>query len=154
MFLVSNYPQVPIVTTNPATDSARQQAVTHAPVVPPKEADKSASERALDPEHERIAEYGKPLKRRSNPQEDQQEDAQDSSEQKGGSGFDFELWQPPTFDRPSANREMAKPISRYKQNHPVSQLSDGEYQRFTQVLSRYYQQRAFPVEPPAFQGRA
>lgn len=148
MFLVSNYPQVPIVTTNPATDDLRQQALARAPVVPPGQAEKSASERALDPEHDavQLARDGK-LKRRNDEGEESREESPEQQHQKGGL---FELWRPPTFERPGVRRQAGGALTR-ENDSPSLALSDSEYQRFTRILHRHYSQVARPAEPPAFQ---
>ncbi|WP_028109399.1 hypothetical protein [Ferrimonas futtsuensis] len=148
MFLVSNYPQVPIVTTNPATDDLRQQTLARAPVVPPREAEKSASERALDPEHDavQLARDGK-LKRRNADDEESREESPEQQQQRGGL---FELWRPPTFDRPGVRRQGTGATHRESGAHSL-ELSDNEYQRFTLILHRHYSQVARPAEPPTFQ---
>ncbi|TKB47630.1 hypothetical protein FCL40_15580 [Ferrimonas sediminicola] len=149
MFLVSNYPQVPIVTTNPATDDVRQQALARAPVVPPREAERSASERALDPEHDpvQIPSGGRLKRRQAEGEEPREESSQPEHQAKGGV---FELWRPPTFDRPGVRRQESGLAPRTGA-HPSVELSDNEYQRFTRILHRRYSQVARPAEPPAFQ---
>ncbi|WP_417348147.1 hypothetical protein [Ferrimonas sp.] len=151
MFLVSNYPQVPIVTTNPATDDLRQQALARAPVVPAREAEKSASERALDPEHDAVQlPGGSKLKRRDAEGEEPREESPEQQHQKAGL---FELWRPPTFDRPGVRRQGTGVVPR-ESGSPSLELSDNEYQRFTRILHRHYSQVARPAEPPTFQTNA
>ncbi|SDK15241.1 hypothetical protein SAMN04488540_12031 [Ferrimonas sediminum] len=153
MFLVSNYPQVPIVTTNPATDDVRQQELARAPVVPPREADKSASERALDPEHDRINQQksGK-LKRRHSDEDSSGEEGQ--QQHPSQSRPQFEIWRPPTFARPGVSRQGGDGSGPRVDAHPAAHLNDTDYQRFTRVIKRFYTQVAQPAEPSAFQVNA
>ncbi|MGL5489556.1 MAG: hypothetical protein ACRDC6_25270, partial [Shewanella sp.] len=55
MLLVSNYPQVPLATTNVATDSARVDNQLKPVVIPPQAATKGHEERAFNPQNERTA---------------------------------------------------------------------------------------------------
>ncbi|MFQ6372332.1 hypothetical protein [Shewanella sp. YIC-542] len=55
MQLVSNYPQVPLATSNPATDAARIEGQQRPPVIPPQQPAKGHEERAFNPQHERTA---------------------------------------------------------------------------------------------------
>ncbi|MCU7994269.1 hypothetical protein L5L55_05780 [Shewanella glacialipiscicola] len=56
MLVVSNYPQVPLATTNVATDSARVDNQLKPVVIPPQAATKGHQERAFNPQNERTAE--------------------------------------------------------------------------------------------------
>ncbi|BFL86229.1 hypothetical protein LFREDSHE_46790 [Shewanella baltica] len=55
MLVVSNYPQVPLATTNVATDSARVDNQLKPVVIPPQAATKGHEERAFNPQNERTA---------------------------------------------------------------------------------------------------
>ena len=56
MLVVTNYPNVPISTSNVATDSARTDNQQRPPVLPPPQASKGHEERAFNPQNERTAE--------------------------------------------------------------------------------------------------
>ena len=55
MLVVTNYPNVPIATTNAATDAARTDNLQRPPVIPPQEASKGHNERPFNSQHERTA---------------------------------------------------------------------------------------------------
>ncbi|ABM01709.1 hypothetical protein SHAM105786_13275 [Shewanella amazonensis] len=55
MLVVTNYPQVPLATSNVATDSARVENQQRPPIVPPPQLTKGHEERAFNPQHERTA---------------------------------------------------------------------------------------------------
>ncbi|EGT3626188.1 hypothetical protein FAP94_07275 [Morganella morganii] len=55
MLVVSNYPQVPLATSNVATDSARVDNQLKPVVIPPQAATKGHEERAFNPQNERAA---------------------------------------------------------------------------------------------------
>ncbi|WOT05410.1 hypothetical protein [Shewanella youngdeokensis] len=76
MQVVTHYPNVPLSTSNVATDSARTDNQQRPPVVPPSQASKGHEERAFNPQHERTAEQANTTKLR---------DAVHSKQQ-GGSG--------------------------------------------------------------------
>ncbi|ABV89324.1 hypothetical protein [Shewanella pealeana] len=55
MLVVTNYPNVPIATSNAATDSARTDSQQRPPIIPPQQPTKGHEERAFNPQHERTA---------------------------------------------------------------------------------------------------
>jgi len=55
MLVVTHYPQVPLATSNAATDAARVENQQRPPIIPPSEPTKGHEERAFSPEHERTA---------------------------------------------------------------------------------------------------
>ena len=63
MLVVTNYPNVPIATTNAATDAARTDNLQRPPVIPPQEMTKGHDERPFNPKHERTAEQADVLAR-------------------------------------------------------------------------------------------
>ncbi|MCE9680152.1 hypothetical protein LZP69_13355 [Shewanella sp. AS1] len=56
MLVVTNYPQVPLATTNAATESVRVENQQRPPIIPAPQLAKSNEERAFNPQHERTAE--------------------------------------------------------------------------------------------------
>ncbi|NRD72259.1 hypothetical protein HQQ94_03190 [Shewanella sp. VB17] len=63
MLVVTNYPNVPIATTNVATDAARTDNQQRPPILPPQELTKGHNERAFNPQHERTAQQADVLAR-------------------------------------------------------------------------------------------
>lgn len=84
MLLVSNYPQVPLATTNVATDSARVDNQLKPVVIPPQAATKGHEERAFNPQNERTADQAQQQARlleHSQQQVQQKQQQQQSSQQ-------------------------------------------------------------------------
>ncbi|MFB2673770.1 hypothetical protein ACE02S_12430 [Shewanella xiamenensis] len=83
MLLVSNYPQVPLATTNVATDSARVDNQLKPVVIPPQAATKGHEERAFNPQNERTADQAQQQARllEQNQQQVQDKQQQQSSQQ-------------------------------------------------------------------------
>ncbi|GAA4891419.1 hypothetical protein [Ferrimonas pelagia] len=147
MFLVSHFPQVPIATSNPATEQAAKEAQHRPPISRPEALEKSTAERALDPKHEQAR-----VERRD-PDGGEQSQSQSQSER-----------QPPKRHRKETLKELldqARPLLRRPGQvrqpseldfpyHPAVELSADEYARFAQVVDRFYRRVAKPQVPPAF----
>ena len=86
MLVVSNYPQVPLATTNVATDTARVDNQLKPVVIPPQAATKGHEERAFNPQNERTAEQAQQQARlleHSQQQIQEKQQQQQSSQQQG-----------------------------------------------------------------------
>lgn len=83
MLVVSHYPQVPIATSNVATDLARADNQLKPVVIPPQAATKGHEERAFTPQHERTAEQTQQQARllQNNQQQVQEKQQQQQSQQ-------------------------------------------------------------------------
>lgn len=83
MLVVSNYPQVPLATTNVATDTARVDNQLKPVVIPPQAATKGHEERAFNPQNERTAEQAQQQARllEQNQQQIQEKQQQQQSSQ-------------------------------------------------------------------------
>lgn len=85
MLLVSNYPQVPLATTNVATDSARVDNQLKPVVIPPQAATKGHEERAFNPQNERTADQAQQqarlLEQNQQQVQDKQQQQQSSQQQ-------------------------------------------------------------------------
>ena len=57
MLINSHYPQVPLATSNVATDLARADNQQRPPILPPQQPSKGHQERAYNPQHERAPAY-------------------------------------------------------------------------------------------------
>ena len=57
MLVVTNYPQVPIATSNVATDLARADNQQAKPILPPQELSKAHQERAYNQQNERLTRH-------------------------------------------------------------------------------------------------
>jgi hypothetical protein len=76
MLVVTNYPNVPIATTNAATDAARIDNQQRPPVIPPQEMTKGHDERAFNPQHERTAQQAEVLARLNEKNQGKQKDTE------------------------------------------------------------------------------
>lgn len=81
MLVVSHYPQVPIATSNVATDLARADNQLKPVVIPPQAATKGHEERAFNPQHERTAEQAQQARLQQNNQQQVQEKQQQQQSQ-------------------------------------------------------------------------
>lgn len=83
MLVVSNYPQVPLATSNVATDSARVDNQLKPVVIPPQAATKGHEERAFNPQNERTADQAQQQARvlEHNQQQVQDKQQQQQSQQ-------------------------------------------------------------------------
>lgn len=85
MLLVSNYPQVPLATTNVATDSARVDNQLKPVVIPPQAATKGHEERAFNPQNERTTDQAQQqvrlLEQNQQQVQDKQQQQQSSQQQ-------------------------------------------------------------------------
>ncbi|MBY5994025.1 hypothetical protein [Ferrimonas balearica] len=150
MFLVSNFPNVPIATTNPATESAQLEAAARVPISRPEALSKSAAERALDPERER------PVVERQEEhasEEQAQEEGQSNPEQEAQAPLSWReaLAQArPVMERPGSRRRSSETLPA---PHPASALDPSAYQRFAAIVQRHYARAAEPASPPGFEAR-
>ena len=83
MLVVSNYSQVPLATSNVATDSARVDNQLKPVVIPPQAATKGHEERAFNPQNERTADHTQQQTKtlESNQQQVQEKQQQQQSSQ-------------------------------------------------------------------------
>ncbi|MGR3971338.1 hypothetical protein [Shewanella sp. 1180_01] len=85
MLVVSNYPQVPLATSNVATDSARVDNQLKPVVIPPQAATKGHEERAFNPQNERTADQSqqqtKTLEHNQQQVQEKQQQQQSSQQQ-------------------------------------------------------------------------
>ena len=85
MLVVSNYPQVPLATSNVATDSARVDNQLKPVVIPPQAATKGHEERAFNPQNERTADQAqqqaKTLEHNQQQVQEKQQQQQSSQQQ-------------------------------------------------------------------------
>ncbi|MBY6187871.1 hypothetical protein KUV89_14730 [Marinobacter hydrocarbonoclasticus] len=152
MFLVSNFPNVPIATTNPATESAQREAASRVPISRPEPLLKSAAERALDPERERSRVEGRPSDQEPN---EEQHSGQESTPQQQGQDSPLS-WREalaqarPVMERPGPRRQSGDDAV---SAHPSGQLDKAAYNRFEQIVRRHYERVAQPRTPPQFEAR-
>ncbi|GIU38272.1 hypothetical protein L2719_20085 [Shewanella schlegeliana] len=165
MLVVTNYPNVPIATSNAATDSARTDGQQRPPIIPPQQATKGHEERAFNPQHERTAEHAQSqAKLRESVQQKQQGHSQQqeqSGQEKQKQAAALNLKQLLSQRGPLKRSDIKIPQqavvssdvkSENKQTMPNEPLQF--YQAFGVRIEAFYHQRTEPNNPPAFLGTA
>ncbi|WP_299797812.1 hypothetical protein [uncultured Shewanella sp.] len=162
MLVVTNYPQVPIATTNAATDSARTDNQQRPPVIPPKELTKGHEERAFTSQHERTAEQADAQarlnervqgKQQGTGQQQQEGKQQEQAKQAAPQLIKDLLRGKPALQRRDI-RTHSQPVSQ------AAQKTDSEraiildqpsefYREFGQRVGSFYQQQTHPHDEPA-----
>lgn len=177
MLLVSNYPQVPLATTNVATDSARVDNQLKPVIIPPQASTKGHEERAFNPQNERTADQAQQQARlleHSQQQVQQKQQQQQSSQQQ--SQQQQEKHAPAVAAERALPKNLKVPVRgpvalqrkdirlKVSQNTPrpantnaktttARQPIQGEspqfYQQVGQRISQYYAQQTQPEAEPA-----
>ncbi|ADN74415.1 hypothetical protein Fbal_0201 [Ferrimonas balearica DSM 9799] len=153
MFLVSNFPNVPIATSNPATESAQREAALRVPISRPEPLLKSAAERALDPERERsrIDPRQQSQQRQSGEEQEQSDQPPPQQGREGPLSWREALAQArPVMERPGSRRSH---VASSVDHHPAQDLDKAAYARFEQIVRHHYEGVAEPRTPPAFEAR-
>ncbi|WP_156904847.1 hypothetical protein [Ferrimonas senticii] len=141
MFLVSNFPQVPIATSNPATDSAAREQQLRPAMPAPEALAKSQAERGIDPERQHS---DKVQRKGTSARQSQSQSEPESQRNKGRQRQSLKSLLAeanPTIDRPGRRRRG----SEQTEASSVLALTDAQYQAFGQIIARAYRRR---VEPP------
>ena len=156
MQVVTHFPNVPISTSNVATDSARTDNQQRPPILPPPQANKGHEERAFNPQHERAAEQAQTqAKLRGSVQDKQQGGSQQEQsqqeQQKRPSALD--LKQLLSYRSPlkrsdiklPSQAEAAQPTSASK--HLPNETLEF-YRAFGAHIEAFYQTRTQPKTEP------
>lgn len=156
MLVVTNYPNVPISTSNVATDSARTDNQQRPPVLPPPQASKGHEERAFNPQNERTAEQAQAqAKLRGSVQDKQQGGSQQEQSQQE------QQKRPPALDLKQlfSYRSPLKRSDIKLPNQPAEKQATVEskhlpnetlqfYRTFGAHIEAFYQTRAQPKSEP------
>ena len=170
MLVVSHYPQVPLATSNVATDDARVDNQLKTPIIPPKEATKGHEERAFNPQHERTAETAQQQARlqervQGNMQRQQQQSQQEQQPEKKAVAVSQQASAKPikiparthaALERKDIRIKMAhgQMASNAANNmtaqapasssHPLPNQSPQFYQQLGQIIDQFYQDKTEP----------
>ena len=160
MLIVTNYPQVPIATSNVATDLARADNQQAKPILPPQESTSAHHERALNQKNESLARYDV-IEEKYRQQQKQQSTGQEATQQQSSipRGVLPQLLRiaannNPTIQRrdiqakmqsstSSASSEKAAIQSQLLTEHLANQ-PDEFYQQLGQRVGDYYHQQTTP----------
>lgn len=169
MQIVSNYPNVPVATTNVATDSARVDNQQRPPLLPPQELGKAYQQRGLEQRQERATEQQQErldrITERQSGQQRQQagEQQQDAPRQqlpqaekaaliklatRGGA-----LSRKDIRDRTQASSQP-KPPQAEAQSHPMPNEAPRFYRQIGAHISAFYQATSTPKDLPRLELQA
>lgn len=160
MLVVTNYPNVPIATTNAATDSARTDSQQRPPIIPPQQPTKGHEERAFNPQHERAADQTQTqAKLRESVQDKQQGQSQQqeqSGQEKQKQSQALNLKQLLSQRAPLKRSDIKLPVQQLPvsekeaNKHPMPDEPLQFYQDFAIRIEAFYQQRTEPDLLPTF----
>lgn len=148
MFLVSNYPLVPISTSNPATDSAAVDAKLRMPIPITEATEKSGAERAIDTDHERSEIRRKEQKNSPRNQADNHESDTFEEPKANAAALswkDMLAQARPVIERPTVQREGGSEALEPRLLQP------GDYQRFADIVSNLYAETGQSKDKPKFE---
>ncbi|MGX9460678.1 hypothetical protein ACWXWU_05465 [Shewanella sp. A14] len=159
MIVTTHYPQVPLATSNVATDLARVDNQQKPPIIPPQEPTKGHEERSLNPQNERATAYVVAEKKQ------QQEQAKRQQQSATQQAVESKAIAAPAAIRPQALRIIASqtpalqrkdiqiktqaatpkttPEPRQRQSLDTS-APTATYQQFGQRIGQFYQQQSAP----------
>ncbi len=161
MLVVTNYPNVPIATSNAATDSARTDGQQRPPIIPPQQPTKGHEERAFNPQHERTADQTQTqAKLRESVQgkqqgQSQQQEQSGQEKQKQGSALNLKQL---LSQRGPLKRSDIKIHGKTVGNCEVKSVAKLSlpnetlqfYQAFGVRIEAFYYQRTEPASSPGF----
>ncbi|MCL1138185.1 hypothetical protein [Shewanella pneumatophori] len=161
MLVVTNYPNVPIATTNAATDSARTDSQQRPPIIPPQQATKGHEERAFNPQHERTAEQTQTqaklresIQDKQQGQSQQEQSGQESSQEKQKQNQALNLKQLLSQRAPLKRSDIKLPGQQVATQdsapakHPMPNETLQFYQAFGARIEAFYHQRTEPNSQP------
>ncbi|MGS0730715.1 hypothetical protein ACVBKF_31230, partial [Shewanella sp. 0m-11] len=157
---VTNYPNVPIATSNAATDAARTDGQQRPPIIAPQQATKGHEERAFNPQHERTADQAQNQARlRESVQQKQQGQSQQheqSGQEKQKQAANLNLKQLLSQRAPLKRSDIKlpgqqpPPTHTSEANHLMPNESLQFYQAFGVRIEAFYYQRTEPDILPNF----
>ncbi|MCL1066136.1 hypothetical protein L2735_04855 [Shewanella olleyana] len=170
MLVVTNYPQVPIATSNVATDLARADNQQAKPILPPQELSKAHQERAYNQQNERLTRHEMLEQKQQQKQSAEQQQTQQQQTQQqvlGPKGIFPQLLRVaansnPTIQRrdiqqknaQSTNVEAEKTTSKDNSraiqslllNDASEEQSNAFYQQLGERVGQFYQQQTTPSD--------
>ena len=161
MLVVTNYPNVPIATTNAATDSARTDSQQRPPIIPPQQPTKGHEERAFNPQHERTADQTQAqaklrdsVQQKQQGQSQQEQSGQESSQEKQKQQQALNLKQLLSQRAPLKRSDIkvvgqpSSSKSNPESQHPMPNETLQFYQAFGARIQAFYLQRTEPNSQP------
>ncbi|WP_285163693.1 hypothetical protein [Shewanella goraebulensis] len=167
MLVVTNYPQVPIATSNVATDLARADNQQAKPILPPQELSKAHQERAYNQQNERLTRHELIEQKQQQKQSNEQQLSQQQAQQQalGPKGIFPQLLRVaansnPTIQRrdiqqknaqstnveaeKSTNKDNSRAIQSLLLNEASAEQSEAFYQQLGERVGQFYQQQTTP----------
>lgn len=161
MLVVTNYPQVPIATTNVATDSARVENHQRPPIVPAPQLARSNEERPFTPQNERAADQThiqSKLNEKVQPKQQggdgqQQHEGKQQQQQQQQRPNTAALLRPLLFKPALArsdirNVQLSHPTAVTKSTHRLTNEVPAFYQSVSAHIASFYQTQTLPQSEP------
>ncbi|WP_394129206.1 hypothetical protein [Shewanella maritima] len=165
MLINTNYPQVPIATSNVATDLARADNQQKPPIIPPQQLTKPHEERAFNPQNERVPAYAvkeKQQQQQSAQQQSAQQQANQQMPQQAQKAAMQTLIRPQIKSAALSRRDLhnqasgqarersSAPAPRQINMQRLRQQSPEVIAQFKEQISSFYHQQTTPNIPQAF----
>ncbi|WP_394497826.1 hypothetical protein [Shewanella sp. ENK2] len=132
MLVVTNYPQVPIATSNVATDLARADNQQAKPILPPQELSKAYQERAYNQQNERLTRHE--LLDQKQQQKQSAEQQQTQQQTLGPKGIFPQLLRVAANSNPTIQRRDIQQKNPNNPNVETDKISDNNNSRAIQSL--------------------
>ena len=159
MLVVTNYPQVPIATTNPATDTARVESQQRPPIIPPPQLSKGNEERPFNPQNERAADQAN-IQAKLHEKVQAKQQGHGQPQQEGRQQREQAQRTAPAIIRPQLikpalqRRDIRSPQTEPRQTPvvdtkaPLEPQSTSFYQTVSAHISSFYQTQTLPKGEP------
>ena len=158
MIVTTHYPQIPLATSNVATDLARVDNQQKPPIIPPQAPTKGHEERSLNPQNERARAYIVNEKKQQQEQaKQQQSNTQQATESKTLASstaskpqvISILASQTPALQRKDIQLKTQSTNTKTTQEPRQRQaldtgVSSATYQQFGQRIGQFYQQQSAP----------
>ncbi|ABO25497.1 hypothetical protein SHLO109777_15870 [Shewanella loihica] len=158
MLVVTNYPQVPIATTNAATDSARVESQQRPPIIPAPQLAKSNEERPFNPQNERAADQAniqaklneKVQAKQQGQGQHQQEGQQQQQQAKQGAAAIIRplMMKPALARRDIRSAQTETPREPQKPKTRLENQASSFYQSVSAHIASFYQTQTLPKGEP------
>ncbi|WP_417762684.1 hypothetical protein [Shewanella sp.] len=161
MQVVSNYPQVPIATTNAATDVARAENLQRPTVIPPQQPTQNHEERSLNSQNERANAHAQQQARladtvharQQSNQQQQEQGAQEQRQQQQKAPLvqSYSLSKPALERRDIRSRvnlerpQSQQPLETDEKSVATTPQPNRFYREFAQRIGEFYQAQTRPL---------
>ncbi|GIU41833.1 hypothetical protein [Shewanella algidipiscicola] len=160
MLVVTNYSQVPIATTNVATDSARVENHQRPPIIPAPQLARSNEERPFNPQNERAADQTHIQSKLNEKVQPKQQGGGGQQQHEGKQQQQQERPNTATISRPALfkpalarsdirNVPLSHPTAVTKSTHRLTNEAPAFYQSVSAHIASFYQTQTLPQSEPS-----